>query len=399
MYRREFTAMGAASLIPGVSTATNLPTQDRVEEEVINPQEVSRISSPLDGCIGIAYDGERIWVAGSADNLLPIDKNGVISQEDEIESRIETPERIYSLAATNGLLYVGGEDQTVYEINPSNGRAEGTNHDLEIYDREYISGLTWGGDSFWMTKSKASQIYRLDQNLNLLSAISLPGDLAGGVTHDGNNLWVCITYTEADYPQDDITATRLLQVSTNGDVLATFNNPVGDAIPGVTTVDSNILLSNPFDNVIVEYQANAPPTADFVYNPNEPDTKTQINLQSDSYARVGKISEHQWQMGDGTTKTGENIRYSYNQPGEYTITLQVQDTNGLTSSVQAQIQVSEPDTVSSTSSNSDQDNNATADGAGFSMGTAALSGGAALIYQMLKTEKPTSEGESESTKD
>jgi PKD repeat protein len=43
---------------------------------------------------------------------------------------------------------------------------------------------------------------------------------------------------------------------------------------------------------------------------------------------TGKIASYQWNLGDGITATGEKIIHTYDKPGEYAVTLFIQDSDG-----------------------------------------------------------------------
>jgi PKD repeat protein len=63
---------------------------------------------------------------------------------------------------------------------------------------------------------------------------------------------------------------------------------------------------------------------------------------SGTQARSGSIVEYGWDFGDGSTGTGITARNRYAEPGEYTVTLTVTDTDGQTDTVERTIEV-EPD--------------------------------------------------------
>ncbi len=50
---------------------------------------------------------------------------------------------------------------------------------------------------------------------------------------------------------------------------------------------------------------------------------------SASYDPDGEVTEYQWDLGDGVIETGISAAYSYDKPGEYTITLTVKDDSNL----------------------------------------------------------------------
>lgn len=51
---------------------------------------------------------------------------------------------------------------------------------------------------------------------------------------------------------------------------------------------------------------------------------------SESYDEDGEIVEYEWQMGNGVDLTGEVVAYTYPDPGVYSVSLRVTDSQGLT---------------------------------------------------------------------
>jgi len=76
-----------------------------------------------------------------------------------------------------------------------------------------------------------------------------------------------------------------------------------------------------------------PPTAEFVWRPNQPIVNETVTFTSTSFAPNGTITAYQWWLGDGNQKTVQNFAYTYTQIGEYNVTLKVTDNNGLTGNV------------------------------------------------------------------
>ena len=76
-----------------------------------------------------------------------------------------------------------------------------------------------------------------------------------------------------------------------------------------------------------------PPTAEFVWRPNQPVVNENVSFTSTSFAPNGTITTYQWWLGDGNQKTDMNFTYVYNSAGNYNVTLKVTDNNGLTGNV------------------------------------------------------------------
>ncbi len=43
----------------------------------------------------------------------------------------------------------------------------------------------------------------------------------------------------------------------------------------------------------------------------------------------GQLVSYQWEFGDGSSASGEQVTHTYNAPGEYIVTLKVEDNAGL----------------------------------------------------------------------
>lgn len=73
--------------------------------------------------------------------------------------------------------------------------------------------------------------------------------------------------------------------------------------------------------------SNSPPAAAFTY------TCTDLSCEFDaelSVDRDGSIPGYDWALGDGSTATGQTVSHTYDQDGDYTVTLTVTDDDGAT---------------------------------------------------------------------
>ena len=80
---------------------------------------------------------------------------------------------------------------------------------------------------------------------------------------------------------------------------------------------------------------NQPPIASFTYSPENPVVNQTITFNtSSSYDSDGKITNYEWDFGDGniTNTTEEKIKHSYSEAGIYEVTLTVTDDEGATNS-------------------------------------------------------------------
>ena len=94
------------------------------------------------------------------------------------------------------------------------------------------------------------------------------------------------------------------------------------------------------------------PIAVLIYSPPVADTGEDINFDaSSSYDPDGTIVSYSWDFGDGTTSSDATVSHSYEEDGEYTVTLRVVDNDGLVGSkVATQVVKNRPPTAALTAS-------------------------------------------------
>ena len=88
-------------------------------------------------------------------------------------------------------------------------------------------------------------------------------------------------------------------------------------------------------------EANKEPISGFSLTPLNPTTKDSIQFTDTSYDPDGTITEWFWNFGDGNISTSRTPTHTYAQSGQYNVTLQVTDNDGMTNSTAASISISE----------------------------------------------------------
>lgn len=74
---------------------------------------------------------------------------------------------------------------------------------------------------------------------------------------------------------------------------------------------------------------NQPPLAQFtIYPTGENALEMRFEAQASSDPD-GQLVSYQWEFGDGSSASGEQVTHTYNVPGEYIVTLKVEDNAGL----------------------------------------------------------------------
>ncbi len=86
-----------------------------------------------------------------------------------------------------------------------------------------------------------------------------------------------------------------------------------------------------------------PPTASFTASPTSGEAPLEVSFSaSGSNDPDGNINTYNWDFGDGSTGSGENITHTYGSSGNYTVQLTVEDNDGVTDSMTMNISVSAP---------------------------------------------------------
>ena len=89
--------------------------------------------------------------------------------------------------------------------------------------------------------------------------------------------------------------------------------------------------------------ANKAPVASFTMNPNTGNFPLTVNLDASASSDPdGKIVSYQWNSSDGQVATGQQANLTFNQAGEYTITLTVTDDYGATATQKKVLIVTTP---------------------------------------------------------
>lgn len=89
-------------------------------------------------------------------------------------------------------------------------------------------------------------------------------------------------------------------------------------------------------------EANKGPIAGFSLSPVNPSTEDTIQFTDTSHDPEGTINEWFWNFGDGNHSTARTPTHTYTKSGQYTVTLQVTDNNGLTDSLTTVYVISAP---------------------------------------------------------
>lgn len=98
---------------------------------------------------------------------------------------------------------------------------------------------------------------------------------------------------------------------------------------------------------VSEAVAVVPPTASFTTNPTSGPAPLTVQLTA---VQSNDITAYDWSFSDGGTASGANASYTFNAPGDYTVTLTVTGSNGLQDTEQTIISVTQPELPAPTAS-------------------------------------------------
>ena len=88
-----------------------------------------------------------------------------------------------------------------------------------------------------------------------------------------------------------------------------------------------------------ECTGNLPPVAEFDFGPDSPTRHDTVQFNSSSYDLDGTVVAWLWEFGDDSSAVGENVAHQYQEYGNYTVTLTVEDNVGAGDTVQAQVSI------------------------------------------------------------
>ena len=112
------------------------------------------------------------------------------------------------------------------------------------------------------------------------------------------------------------------------DVTHTYAYP-GIYVVRLIVIDDRGEMST--ERIMIEV-TNPPPVASFSLSDDNPVTGATVTFDaSGSYDPNDEIKTYTWDFGDGTTATGREVTHSYDQAGDFAVSLTVTDRHGATS--------------------------------------------------------------------
>lgn len=234
-----------------------------------------------------------------------------------------------------------------------------------------------------------------NQNLNLKRTIPIKGNDVRGLAYNDESLWITINDTERDPVH------YILQISTDGEELRelSFPNEWGS---GMAHDGENLYLINNDNNGIYKLDTDIEypkPTAAFDINTNEPGETAVVGEEvtfdaSDSSHPMNAITTYEWDFtGDGTIDVEESsprVQYSYDESGEYPVTLHLSDEydNEVTKTNEVQITEQRDDSDQTSSSSQGTSDEGALDDSVPGFGITGTITGLGSISYMLKQQLP-----------
>jgi len=103
----------------------------------------------------------------------------------------------------------------------------------------------------------------------------------------------------------------------------------------VTVTGQNFL---PYEGTS-ECVGNLPPVAGFTFDPPHPTRHDSVQFSSTSYDNDGTIVSWQWDFGDDSTASGEQVTHLYENYASYAVTLTVEDDGGISDTAQTEVTI------------------------------------------------------------
>ena len=89
-------------------------------------------------------------------------------------------------------------------------------------------------------------------------------------------------------------------------------------------------------------EGNQPPTPEFTWAPSRPNEGQQVDFDaSDSHDPDGEIEYYLWNFGDGQEGQGKKTEHTYDEPGTYSVSLEVIDDEGASAAISNSVTIYE----------------------------------------------------------
>ncbi|PSQ51714.1 MAG: hypothetical protein BRD28_05320 [Bacteroidetes bacterium QH_10_64_37] len=86
-------------------------------------------------------------------------------------------------------------------------------------------------------------------------------------------------------------------------------------------------------------EVNEPPGVGFSYTPKTPSAGTEVTFEARATDPDGQVESFQWGFGDGETVEGATSTHTFEEPGNYEVSVTVTDDRGATDRAQKTVEV------------------------------------------------------------
>jgi|GEM_PF-1462091 PKD repeat protein len=313
-------------------TLTKFPTdddKDRADRDM--PDDV----------FALAVDDQEsvLWAGG---------RNGRIWRMDpvtlDIQESVDFGESIFALAYDGTYLWVGDSERGyISQYDPSAGETVATYgypNAQKIYDYAFSDGHLWlEGDGILYETDIDRSIPNDAPTASFTFSPETP-EVGNTVTFDASSS-TDPDGTVASYEWD---LTGDGTVDATGETASTTYESTGEFRVTITVTD-DVGATEEMTTVVT---VTAPPTPRLSISPSNPETGEEITFSgSDSVDSDGTIESYEWDVtGDGDVdERGETVTSAYQSPGEYQVTLEVTDDDGLSAETQSQVVVESVETT------------------------------------------------------
>ncbi len=157
------------------------------------------------------------------------------------------------------------------------------------------------------------------------------------------NRWVNITCVVNDFTIKNITLhiifpdNTCFNVSMNKNSVYYFNQTYSMHGNYTYFIEAIDMLGNSNTSENFSFKINAPPLANFSWQPPQPKAGKSIQFNDESYDVDGCIVNRTWYFGDGGIAYGSVVNHTYLEEGYYNVTLFVRDNDGSVANTTKQI--------------------------------------------------------------
>ncbi|MEM3698875.1 MAG: PKD domain-containing protein [Archaeoglobaceae archaeon] len=147
-----------------------------------------------------------------------------------------------------------------------------------------------------------------------------------GYAGEGSGWMYWVNYPEKPLPG---IAAEKYKISAGDSITWFFSRSMKDT-PDTATHKVEIYVDKDFKiYVSVRFAFNSPPVAKFSYTPLQPKVGEEVKFYSESFDPDGYIERCLWNFGDGNVATECNVTHVYEKAGNYSVSLTVFDSQGL----------------------------------------------------------------------